>query len=81
MVKLFKRQFEVSEALAFRGKNREDFPTNTEIGLAHVRAFFGSFEAESDAADIFCSHEASGSPDSFYPVRDWRDDDAAKFGR
>ena len=51
-----RREHQVAVALGLRGERGEDVDSNAEVGRTHVRAFLCPFEAESDAAEIGCSH-------------------------
>lgn len=54
------REHEVSVTERFGGESGKDFAADAEVGRAHVRAFFGSVEAEGDAAKVSGSHGGAG---------------------
>ena len=53
---LLGRDHQISIAELGRSERGENAAADTEIGLAHVRALFGAFEAESDTAEIGYLH-------------------------
>lgn len=59
----FGREHEVSVSLVLGGERGEDAAANAEIGGAHVRAFFGTFEAQGQPAEVSRSHEDASVAD------------------
>ncbi len=53
---LLERELHIAVALLFRSKGCEDSAAYTEIGGAHVGAFFSAGQAQSDSAKVRCVH-------------------------
>src|SRR6185503_16496876 len=53
---LLRREHEIPVALLLRGERSEYPAAHTEVGRPHVRALFGTFQAESNPAKIRWSH-------------------------
>ena len=52
-------QHEVAVSLVLRSEGGEDVAADAEVCGSHVRALFGTFEAERDATEIVWRHEES----------------------
>ena len=48
---------QVAETLSLRRERREDSSADAEIRRTHMRALFGSFEAEGDSAKVCGVHD------------------------
>jgi len=53
---LLRSKHEIAVALFGGSQGSENSPANAKVGAAHVRAFFGTFEAEGDAAEVVGGH-------------------------
>src|SRR6266567_4077083 len=56
---LFGSEHQVAVTLALRGEGGKDAAAHAEIRCAHMRTFFGTFKAQSDATKIGCIHSIS----------------------
>ena len=61
---LLRCKHQVAVALLRVGESGEDAAADTEVGCAHVRAFFCAFKPESDAAKVGWGHFAASSSPS-----------------
>src|SRR5215469_19792 len=66
---LLRSELHVSIALGLRGERGKNLAAYAEVGLAHVRALFDAFEAQSNAAEVVGVHRAPHcirQPDFFW---------------
>ncbi len=58
---LVESEFEIAVALSGVGERGEDVAVYAEVGITHVRGFFGIGEAEGDAAEVADVHGEYGN--------------------